>query len=202
MPVLFRLLAGAPLALLAALLLFLAMRGLIAAGDVPLEERREPPVIDINPQVPERERPQRVTEPEPVILAPPPVDRLPTPSADVQGRGEAALQWRLPSIEPPDLGTHISFTVTDRDAQPTMRFPGAYPPAAQQRGLEGECLMQFDVGPDGAPFNIRALDCSSGLFAAPSIRAVERWRYAPKILDGAPVARTGVQTTLDYRLAD
>lgn len=202
MPVLFRLLAGAPLALFVALLLFLAMRGLIAVGGVPLEERQEPPVIDINPQVPERERPERTPIPEPAVLAPPPVDRLPTPSADAQDGGEAAPQWRLPSIEPPDLGTQISFTVTDRDAQPAIRFPGAYPPAAQQRGLEGECLMQFDVGPDGLPFNIRALDCSSGLFAAPSIRAVERWRYAPKIMDGAPVARTGVQSTLEYQLED
>ena len=63
-------------------------------------------------------------------------------------------------------------------------------------------MMQFDVTPDGTPTNIIALDCSSSLFERSSVRAVERWRYEPKIQNGNAVWRRGVQTRLDYQLAD
>jgi protein TonB len=40
------------------------------------------------------------------------------------------------------------------------------------------------------------------LFERSTIRAVERWRYEPKVQDGAAVWRRGVVTRLDYELTE
>ena len=102
--------------------------------------------------------------------------------------------------EPDSAGDQVSFDVSDRDAQPLVRIPPQYPPRAAERGLEGHCTMSFDVTPDGTPTNIVATECTSSLFERTSVRAVERWRYEPKIQEGTAVWRRGVVTRIDYQL--
>ena len=84
--------------------------------------------------------------------------------------------------------------ITDVDDKINMR--------AAERGVEGSCWVRFDVTPDGTPTNIDIFRCDSSLFERASVRAVERWRYNPKVEDGVPVARRGVETRFDFRLAE
>ena len=62
--------------------------------------------------------------------------------------------------------------------------------------------MRFDVSPEGAPFNINALMCTSSVFKRASIRNVGRWKYNPKIVDGRAVSMHGVETTIRFNLTD
>lgn len=203
MSIFVRLLIGIPLAAVVAVILFLIMRALIAIGDVSLDEEREALRIDIRPQVEEivaqtRDMtPDRVQEVEP----PPPPPEIRKQASVLPTEALVNIGGQIPEFEQPDLNRgDISFNVSDRDAQPMVRIPPTYPPRAAEQGLEGNCVMNFDVSPDGQPFNIRAISCTSSQFESTSIRAVERWKYQPKIVDGAPVARTGVQTTIEYQL--
>jgi protein TonB len=203
MSIFVRLLVGIPLAAVIAMLLFLVMRALIAIGDVNLDEERELVRIDIRPQVEEILAQTRDMTPDQVrdVDPPPPPPEVRKQASALPTEAMVNIGGQIPEFEQPDLSRgDISFNVSDRDAQPMVRIPPTYPPRAAEQGVEGNCVMNFDVSPDGQPFNIRAASCTSAQFESTSMRAVERWRYQPKIVDGVPVARTGVVTVIEYQL--
>lgn len=200
---LIRLFVGVPIAAVITFLLFMLMQRLILVEEVELGDAGEDLRISISEEVEEVTARARevtmddVSEVEP----PPPPPQIQRQQAEAPAEDLSTIAGEIPEFEAPDLGSgDVSFDVSDRDAQPMVRIPPQYPPRAAERGTEGFCLMQFDVTPDGTPTNIEALNCSSSLFERASARAVERWRYEPKIQDGNAVWRRGVQTRLDYQL--
>lgn len=204
MPVFIRLAVGLPFAAIAAVLLFLCMRLMVAAAEPSVEAKAPPPVFDLWQEVVEIEPKPKPTRPElKPVTPPPPTPVIRTAEATQPTEGMVAIGGRIPEFGRPELGHDmINFAMIDTDTQPVIRVSGAYPMRAQERGLEGYCLMRFDVGADGTPVNIEATRCTSGLFESASIRAVERWRYNPKIQNGAAVVRRGVETRIDYTLGD
>lgn len=200
-----RLLVGIPVAAVITFLLFMLMQRLILTDEVVIEEADDALRISIAEDVEDLSVRRRevtmddVTDVEP----PPPPPQIERQRAEAPAEDLSTITGEIPEFEAPDLGSgDVSFDVSDRDAHPLVRIPAQYPPRALERGVEGNCLMQFDVTPDGTPTNIVALDCSSSLFERNSIRSVERWRYEPKIQDGTAVWRRGVQTRIDFQLAD
>ena len=137
------------------------------------------------------------------IDPPPPPPQIERQAAEQPTEGLATVMGAIPEFDAPQLRSDsVSFSVSDRDAQPLVRIEPQYPPRAAERGIEGTCNVQFDVTPDGTPNNVRILRCDSSFFERASIRAVERWRYQPRVENGVPVARRGVQTQFVFRLAE
>lgn len=66
----------------------------------------------------------------------------------------------------------------------------------------GHCRVLFDLSSDGGPYNVQASICSQRLFEGSAVRAVQKWVYRPKIQDGLPVTRTGLETLIRFRLTD
>ncbi|MBL4870036.1 MAG: energy transducer TonB, partial [Robiginitomaculum sp.] len=66
----------------------------------------------------------------------------------------------------------------------------------------GRCNIRFDVSPEGQPFNIVAVYCSHSVFKRPTIKSVQKWKYQPKIVNGLPVSRSGVETSIKFRILD
>ena len=202
---LIRLLVGVPIAAVITFLLFMLMQRLILTDEVELEEARDELSISISEEIEDLQVRQREVTMDDVndVEPPPPPPQIERQVAEAPAEDMNTIAGEIPEFDAPDLGSgDVSFDVSDRDAQPMVRIPPQYPPRAAERGVEGNCLMQFDVTPDGTPTNIVALDCTSSLFERSSIRAVERWRYEPRIENGNAVWRRGVQTSLDYQLAD
>jgi len=200
---LIRLFVGVPIAGVITFLLFMLMQRLILVEEVTLDEAGEDLRISISEEVEEVQARAREVTMDDVneVEPPPPPPQIQRQQAEAPAEDLSTISGEIPEFEAPDLGSgDVSFDVSDRDAQPMVRIPPQYPPRAAERGTEGFCLMQFDVTPDGTPTNIEALNCSSSLFERASARAVERWRYEPKIQDGNAVWRRGVQTRLDYQL--
>ena len=199
---LIRIIVGIPIAAGVTFGLFVLMNTLISGGDLELEEEGEERRIVINEQ-PEEVDPNRrqvdLNEVEDVVPPPPP-PQIERQKADQPNENMETVVGDLPDFEAPDLsGDQVSFDVSDRDAQPLVRLQPQYPPRAAERGTEGSCSFTFDVTPQGNPTNFEIIDCPS-VFRRSSERAVEKWRYEPKIVDGNPVWRRGVVSSFDYQL--
>lgn len=197
-----RLLIGVPIAGAITFMLFQLMITLIFTDEVTLEEPGEELRISISEEVEDVEVRQRDVTLDDVeqVDPPPPPPQIERQAAEQPNEDMSTVGGELPEFESPEMsGDSVNFDVSDRDAQPMVRIPPQYPPRAAERGTEGQCTVSFDVTPDGTPTNIQALECD-GMFERATIRAVERWRYEPKVQDGTAVWRRGVVTQLDYQL--
>lgn len=202
MPLFIRAILAIPIGAIVALILFLLMRALIAQADASIDDEKEVVKIEINQEVEEVKVQQRDMTPDKVqqVDPPPPPPQISKQKAQQPNESLTNIGGQIPEFETPDIGRgDVNFNVSDRDAQPLVRVAITYPPRAAERGLEGYCDMVFDVTPEGGPFNIRA-NCNNSVFERTSIRTVEQWKYAPKIVDGVPVSRSGVNTRLTYQM--
>ncbi len=95
----------------------------------------------------------------------------------------------------------LSAGSSDRDVVPLVRVDPVYPPKAQKRGIEGWVDFEFTIGPAGTVENAKVIGSHpKGVFERSALRAVRRYRYNPKIVDGKPVARPGIQLRIRFVL--
>jgi len=76
------------------------------------------------------------------------------------------------------------------------------PPRFAEGNNSGRCAVQFNVSAEGSPFNVQITSCSARALEKASIRAVLKWRYQPKVVDGVPVMMSGVQDVIVFNLLD
>ncbi len=177
---------------------------MVAMIKVEFEAQRSNDIIiePINPYVIDEDPPRRTITPVELnkIEVPPPAPRLSNQTTPRPVSGPSTLGDAIPKIEPPEIQiTTASFTIPDRNAQPVLRIT---PPMPQRAEKSGHCKMRFNVNAQGAPYNVRAVYCSQSLFERNSIKATQKFKYRPKILNGVPMDMTGVETTILYKLAD
>jgi protein TonB len=70
-----------------------------------------------------------------------------------------------------------------------------YPAIALAAGIEGEVVLQAEIGKDGRIENLRAVSGNPLLIRA-ALDAVQQWRYRPYLLNGGPVE---VETQITVR---
>ncbi|RFB05830.1 energy transducer TonB [Parvularcula marina] len=63
-------------------------------------------------------------------------------------------------------------------------------------------VVAFDVSPEGKPVNTRILGSSSKCFEKAAIRSVERWTYAPRMIDGKPAAHTDITSSIEFQIGE
>jgi periplasmic protein TonB len=86
----------------------------------------------------------------------------------------------------------------DNDPQPLVRILPDYPPNG--RG-DGWVLVRFNISPAGTVTNAAIVDAKPrGMFDRNALRAIERWRYRPAVVDGRAVERRGLQVRLVFEL--
>ncbi len=90
-----------------------------------------------------------------------------------------------------------SFNV-DGEYLPIVRVEPLYPRRAQSRGLEGYCDVEFTVTKTGEVVDAVALECSSSVFQSTSEKAVLKWKYKARVVNGEPIDSPGVVTRLTY----
>lgn len=108
-----------------------------------------------------------------------------------------------PSIDAKaSLSGGLSVSVgTDQDVMPLVRINPDYPPRAQSRGLQGWVVVQFTITPAGTVKDAKVVDADpKGVFDEAAVNAVSRWKYTPKVEEGVPVERRGVQVKLTFKL--
>jgi protein TonB len=112
------------------------------------------------------------------------------------------------SIAPPtvattqDIGGPGGMNIAEGDYLPIVRVAPVYPARALSRGLEGFVDLQFTVTTAGTVRDPIVLQSTSSLFERAAIRAVLKFKYKPRVVDGVPVDVPGVKTRISFMLED
>ncbi len=85
--------------------------------------------------------------------------------------------------------------VADEEVVPLVRIAPVYPSRAVRLGIEGWVKMEVRINAKGGVISAKVLDAMpSRIFNRAAIKAVKRWRFRPKIVNGKAVSRTAEQT--------
>jgi protein TonB len=113
------------------------------------------------------------------------------PSIDV-GRPEISANT--------DIGGPGGMNIAEGDYLPIVRVAPVYPSRALSRGLEGFVDMSFTVTATGTVKDPIVLQSTSSLFERAATRAVLKFKYKPRVVDGVPVEVSGVKTRITFEL--
>ena len=81
------------------------------------------------------------------------------------------------------------------DVIPIVRIDPQYPREALMDGTEGYVRFRVLIGTDGSVIDTEILEAAPGrLFVRNATRAVRRWKFKPRVVDGTPVERWGTTT--------
>jgi protein TonB len=132
---------------------------------------------------------------------PPPPDidlsSVPKPGQEALAIAAPTADFDLDLAGGPDLGGPPS----DSDIIPLVRVLPQYPPQALSRGIEGWVIVEFTISAAGTVKNPVVIESNpSGIFNRAMLRAIRKWKYKPKIVDGVPVERPGVRVRQNFAL--
>ena len=184
--------------------LFFLMQQLIAMGDSRLDTGGKRKTIEFvrlkKEQTLQTKEPERPNKKPPEQPPPPPqltTSRNDKPDANATG---FAQSFDMTSeLGGPDIGPGAGSV--DTDTIPLVRVDPTYPTRATERGIEGWVLVEFTISPRGTVVDPKVLSYEpSSIFNQAALRAIRRWKYNPKILNGKPVSRPGVKVKLDFTL--
>ena len=101
-----------------------------------------------------------------------------------------------------DIGGPGGMNIAEGDYLPIVRVAPVYPSRALSRGLEGFVDMSFTVTTAGTVKDPIVLQSTSSLFERAATRAVMKFKYKPRVVDGVPVEVPGVKTRITFELED
>ena len=101
-----------------------------------------------------------------------------------------------------DIGGPGGMNIAEGDYLPIVRVAPVYPARALSRGLEGFVDLSFTVTTTGSVEDPIVLQSTSSLFERAAIRAVLKFKYKPRVVDGVPVDVPGVKTRISFQLEE
>jgi protein TonB len=101
-----------------------------------------------------------------------------------------------------DIGGPGGMNIAEGDYLPIVRVAPIYPARAQSRGLEGYVDMSFTVTATGTVIDPIVVFSTSGLFERAASRAVLKFKYKPRVVDGVPVNVPGVKTRITFKMEE
>ncbi|OOE45534.1 energy transducer TonB [Salinivibrio sp. ML323] len=207
-----RWLISLPAALMVTLGLFMLMALMVGHSSQRPQEKAESVSIDIFMQEPDTEV-QRRQRSVPERPTPPEVPDPPTPVTQTQTQSSTAPQPDMPNlnvqsniqgvmVQAPSLGDlNVSTGPNNQQAMPLFRVEPNYPPRAMRRGLEGFVVVSFTISPSGRPQDLTVVDANPPrVFEREALRALRKWKYEPKVVNGEAVAQPGQQVKLEFNL--
>jgi len=134
---------------------------------------------------------------------PPPVPEIPQMNL-TSGNIDNNVAQLTPVVDASGAMSKMTMSAgSDRDIIPLVRINPEYPPRALSRGIEGYVIVQFNITATGTVRDVIVVDAKpKGMFDQAAVRAVERWRYNPRVEEGVAVERVGVQTMLTFKLEE
>lgn len=187
----------------AAISLLWVMQFLIATGQAAITEALDTSFLDFvrvkKEETIERkqDKPERPPKPD---EQPPDIPQMEMDSTDFDS---------FVAVAPADPGLNAGmdmklgdFGVAEGDYLPIAIVRPMYPRRAQSRGLEGYCILELTVTPQGTTTDVRAVECSSSLFERAAVQAGMKFKYKARVVNGTPVAVPGVQYKMTFQIED
>lgn len=122
-----------------------------------------------------------------------------------------------PEFDSPDIDTKISFAAQtgvkvsiagiggfggDGDYLPIVKVAPKYPSRAMSRGITGYCTVEYTVTKTGETANVVVADCPETVFAKASVKAAQKFKYKPKVIDGEAIEVPGVRNKFTFNLSE
>ena len=101
-----------------------------------------------------------------------------------------------------DIGGPAGMNIAEGDYLPIVRVAPVYPARALSRGLEGYVDMAFTVTTTGTVKDPVVVFSTSSLFERAATRAVLKFKYKPRVVDGVPVEVPNVKTRITFKIED
>ena len=112
------------------------------------------------------------------------------------------------NVAPPSVAAETSIggpggmNIAEGDYLPIVRVAPVYPARALSRGLEGYVDMSFTVTTTGPVKDPLVMFSTSSLFERAAIRAVLKFKYKPRVVDGVPVEVPNVKTRISFQIEE
>ena len=112
------------------------------------------------------------------------------------------------NVAPPAVASETSIggpggmNIAEGDYLPIVRVAPVYPARALSRGLEGYVDMSFTVTTTGTVKDPVVVYSTSSLFERAAIRAVLKFKYKPRVVDGQPVEVPNVKTRITFKIEE
>ena len=150
-----------------------------------------------------------------------PEDALETNLAEAKPEKPDDPEEPPPDLEPIQFATQIDMNVAnaapitgvnlnlnasgmssgDGEYLPIVKVAPIYPRRAQTRGISGYCIVEYTVTKTGSIRDPFPVDCQpKGIFERASLKASEKFKYKPRVVDGEPIEVAGVQNKFTYEL--
>lgn len=199
------------------LVLFYIMQALIHSDQSVLTEDQSTNLVDFVRVQEEQEVQTKDRQPE----KPPPPDEPPpdTPQQDFNV-GVSQSGYTMSDVNTgvdADIGGS-GFGVSDGEYLPIVKVQPVYPRRALSRGMSGWVIVEFTVTERGTVADPRVVencgwvkntrsdeechDSPNSIFDRAALKAAEKFKYKPKVIDGEPVATAGVQNKITFELTD
>jgi protein TonB len=82
----------------------------------------------------------------------------------------------------------------DGDIVPILRVEPIYPTVAMMRRIGGWVDVEYIVMPDGSVAQARVVASQpKGMFEKSALRAINKWKFKPRVVNGQPVPREVTQ---------
>jgi protein TonB len=184
--------------------LFAFMAFLVSSGDRNKEEQLENIIVEVNTTPPKSaaQQRQRVPPPPPPPPKAPPKQQAPEPEASNDTGG---LQFNLPGVEMAGASAGLSAPGAglgrDGDASPIVRIEPKYPIQAARDGKEGYVILSFTINEVGGVEDVKVIEAQpKRVFDKEARRALRKWKYKPKVVDGKAQRRPGLTVQLDFTM--
>ncbi|MEM6415120.1 MAG: TonB family protein [Pseudomonadota bacterium] len=190
----FRFILAVPAAALITVGLFLFMREMIAQQPTIL-----PPV-----ETPEMIITAKRPEPEPIIERKPPKEIEPPDPIDTVNPDPTPNPGgvRGPKPKQIDPGVIDIDGTIGPSGTPIVTYPPQFPERCKAKGKGGVVIVEFDISEQGDVINPRIISSDNTCLNNSVVRAVSRWKYSPKMVDGRPVPQRGVRQIIRFELED
>ncbi len=184
--------------------LFVLMAELINSGAKSKDNEREQIIVEINTTPPESKAQQRNRVPPPPPPPPkqPPKPQTPEPEPDIASN--SGFNFNMPTVDVGNTSAGLSgpgALVRDGDATPIFRQEPKFPTKAARDGIEGWVQLKFDINELGNVENVSVLNAQpKRIFDREAKKALRKWRYNPKVVDGKAIKQIGLTVQLDFKL--
>ena len=149
---------------------------------------QKPQIAPIKPDIPKlRETPPSSPTPKKIVIQ--------NPNLSMTG---LAIPSLAPQIAIHGIGFNTSSS--DGDAIPMVWVQPLYPVRAQDQNIEGWVEVDFTITKLGTVKDVKVIESKPQyLFDRAAIRAIKRWKFKPRIIDGEPVERV-VSRRIEFTL--